>query len=311
MVFRLPLDGGMPGALRTWGAPTDQFSFKESDDEHFNALVRPGGGGDWMWAPEVTSGGVALLRVPLTAFSNQIPTTTPAAYTILPGPTSGYTFQNRFVGDHVLYGTGSGWGGPDESREDRIYIHPYRGGGQTASIALPHGVDRIEALARNAVIVGTDGRDLHFTALQLDATPRVRGSHVQRGAAQGETRSHGFFFKATEGSDGVLGLPIASSGRAGYRQLRHGSASVMFLRVSDLQFSALGELESRSQRRVVDHCQVSCTDWYGNARPIFYRGRVFALLGYELVEGRIGTSSISETGRVDVLRSLRRHIRPQ
>ena len=30
----------------------------------------------------------------------------------------------------------------------------------------------------------------------------------------------------------------------------------------------------------------SCVDWYGNARPIFLGDRMFALLGYELVEGR-------------------------
>ena len=190
-----------------------------------------------------------------------------------------------------------------------MYIHPYRGGGQTTSIALPHGVDRIEALGRNAVVVGTDGRNLHFTSLQLGERPVLRGNYVQRGAAQGETRSHGFFFKPTRGSDGVLGLPVARSGRAGYRQLRHGSASVMFLRVSDLQFRSLGELESRSQRNVVDHCRVSCTDWYGNARPIFYQDRIFALLGYELVEGQLGDVEITESGRTDFLRTLRRQIR--
>ena len=28
-------------------------------------------------------------------------------------------------------------------------------------------------------------------------------------------------------------------------------------------------------------------DWYGNARPIFLGTRVLALMGYELVEGRL------------------------
>jgi len=36
-----------------------------------------------------------------------------------------------------------------------------------------------------------------------------------------------------------------------------------------------------------DGCKASCVDWYGNARPIFLGERVFALLGYELVEGRL------------------------
>ena len=38
-------------------------------------------------------------------------------------------------------------------------------------------------------------------------------------------------------------------------------------------------------------------DWYGNARPIFLRGRVFALLGYELVEGALERNAIREIQR--------------
>ena len=34
-------------------------------------------------------------------------------------------------------------------------------------------------------------------------------------------------------------------------------------------------------------CEVSCIDWYGNSRPIFTDGRIFALTGTELIEGRI------------------------
>ena len=52
---------------------------------------------------------------------------------------------------------------------------------------------------------------------------------------------------------------------------------------------------------------MSCVDWYGNARPIFYRGRVFALMGYELVEGSIDKGRMREVGRTSFLprRSLR------
>jgi hypothetical protein len=39
-------------------------------------------------------------------------------------------------------------------------------------------------------------------------------------------------------------------------------------------------------------------DWYGNSRPLFLRGRVFALMGYEIVEGRIDAKRITETRRI-------------
>ena len=47
-------------------------------------------------------------------------------------------------------------------------------------------------------------------------------------------------------------------------------------------------------------CEVSCIDWYGNSRPIFTRGRIFALMGTDLVEGRMDRGRIAELARVDL-----------
>ena len=61
-----------------------------------------------------------------------------------------------------------------------------------------------------------------------------------------------------------------------------------------------GRLSADPGRAVDDHCRASCVDWYGNARPIFIGDRVFALMGYELVEGRQAPGgSISEVGRTN------------
>jgi hypothetical protein len=65
---------------------------------------------------------------------------------------------------------------------------------------------------------------------------------------------------------------------------------------------------------VADHCKASCVDWYGNARPIFLGERVLALMGYELVEGRlvngVFSESIEERRRVDYLQPRLRPNRP-
>ncbi|HWN69506.1 MAG TPA: hypothetical protein VNM90_17815, partial [Haliangium sp.] len=111
------------------------------------------------------------------------------------------------------------------------------------------------------------------------------------------------FYKPTSATEGVLGLPIRGGGQPGYAHLVEGSASVLFLRVADLAFEKLGALGARS-RHVDDRCVASCVDWYGNARPIFLRGRVFALLGYEIVEGRIQDGGIAEIGRVNFFGDL-------
>ena len=47
-----------------------------------------------------------------------------------------------------------------------------------------------------------------------------------------------------------------------------------------------------------DGCRASCVDWYGNSRPIFVDNRIFALMGYEIVEGRISAGGITETQRI-------------
>lgn len=47
-----------------------------------------------------------------------------------------------------------------------------------------------------------------------------------------------------------------------------------------------------------DPCEASCVDWYGNARPIFVDGRIFALLGYELVEGELRDGRMVERRRI-------------
>jgi hypothetical protein len=308
VVYRLPMTGKRRrqsmGALRVWGAPVDQFSFKESSDGHLNVLVRADSTGDAMWAPEFSQGDIAMLRVPVEAFDRGVSTVAADAFADLPEPKSNdyYAFQNRFVGDYLLYGMGSGWGGAAQSADGEVFAFPFRSDRDAAdTIAVPHGVDRIEAMGDNAVIVGSDGRNLHFTALELGARPGVAGAYVQRNASQGELRSHGFFYKPTGRDQGMLGLPVRHASEPGYAHLIHGSAEVMFLGVEDLNFHKLGGLGSDRNAGTDDQCKVSCVDWYGNARPIFYKGRVFALLGYELVEGAVRGRRIKEVNRANML----------
>jgi hypothetical protein len=243
--------------------------------------------------------------VPVAAFGRNVGTVQQAAYTSLPRPSAGYVFNNRFVGDAVLYGTGSSWWNAEAERDESVYVYPFRGG-EAKRVSLSHGVDRIEAMGRSAVTVGTDGRSLHFSEITLGGAPALAGHFVQEGASQGELRSHGFFFKPSGDDEGVLGLPVRRAGSPGHSHLFEGSAEILFLRVDDHEFTRLGALDSRDDGRVDDRCRMSCVDWYGNARPIFYQGRVFALLGYELVEGRIDGNGVHEIGRTNFVRSLLR-----
>ena len=65
---------------------------------------------------------------PLASFSRWRAEAVPASsYRALPKP-EGYTFQNRFVGDYLLYGTGSGWGAPESSNSSSLYAVRWAGG---------------------------------------------------------------------------------------------------------------------------------------------------------------------------------------
>ena len=296
MLYRMPLDGSSPSAIGVSGSPVDQFSFLESEDKHLNVLVRSNSAGDGMWGAEVAAGDVALMRLPLSSFNDGSQSASSWSYHPLPKP-AGYTFQNRFVGDYLLYGTGSGWGAPEKKNQSSLYAVRWADG-DTSELTLTHGVDRIEALGSDAIVVGTDGKDLHFTAVRLGDSPEVADEYIRKDASQGELRSQGFFYKPDGPNSGVLGLPISVPGRSGYRQLFEGSAAILFLRNNGLHFEELGELGAQSDKAVDDGCRASCVDWYGNSRPLFVRGRVLALLGYEIVEGSLKDGRMREMRRI-------------
>ncbi len=138
---------------------------------------------------------------------------------------------------------------------------------------------------------------LHFSGIRLGERPVVAQRFALDGVSQGELRSHGFFYKPDGTGSGTLGLPVRGGIRPGWEHLIHGSASVVFLRNEGRRFTRLGDLASRPEPPRDDACKASCVDWYGNARPIFAKGRVFALLGYELVEGAMETGAIREVRR--------------
>jgi hypothetical protein len=251
-------------------------------------------------AAEASGGDVALMRVPLWSFSDGTAAAPASSYRRLPGPPDdGEDFRNRFIGDYLLYGTGNGWYEPgNNDNVSNLYAVRWAGG-EAVPVPLRHEVDRIEALGSDAIVVGADAQDLHFTSVRLtDGAPRVAGSYTRKDAAQGELRSHGFFYKPEGPDSGLLGLPISTAGRPGYEHLFENSAAVLFLRNESLNLSEVGELDAHPDTAADDDCRASCVDWYGNARPLFLRGRVFALLGYEIVEGSLQGGRFVETRRV-------------
>ncbi|HEX8380171.1 MAG TPA: beta-propeller domain-containing protein [Allosphingosinicella sp.] len=300
-LYRLPFGRERPSATAARGAPVDQFSFREDAAEGIlNVLVRSDGGGDSMFAPENSGGGagVALLRVRFSDFgdaSRQVPR---ARYRFLPS-VPGWSFHNRFAGDYVLYGASASGG---EAARSRLVAARLRDGRAT-ELPMPHSVDRIELLGRDAMVIGGTERGLGFSTVELDgAAPDLGDRYVHPDSAQGESRSHAFFFSpdpdAPDGASGTVGLPVAKRADPALARFFGSSAAMVFLRRERRRLAPAGELDSQTRGVVDDACQASCVDWYGNARPIFWSGRTFALLGYELVEGELARGRIREVGRI-------------
>ncbi|MEL1250514.1 hypothetical protein [Aurantiacibacter gilvus] len=254
--------------------------------------------GDAMWASEFTSGDVGLLTVPLAAFTVGDGNLEAGALRELPA-VDGWSLQNRFVGRHLLY-SANHWN--REGQRNELHVVPL-GGGEVTTLVMPHSVSRLDVLGRDAVAIGTTAKAaLGFTAVSLAGTPEIESTFLLPASGEGESRSQAFFYRPDAGSDGdsgTLGLPVRRNPRAGAPAFLGGGSAIAFLRRDNRTLSMAGELEADGGQGRDDACVASCVDWYGNARPIFMQGRIFALMGYELVEGRMNGGQIAERRRVD------------
>lgn len=298
LLYRMPLDDRPPTALLIAGVPIDQFSFLERDGE-LDVLLRARGYGDAMWAPEWPGDGeLALLRLPLARFTDGTSEAPRDAYMPLPEPMSTRPLLDRFVSGHLLYGDGSSWTPPDTVGSTLFVVALSTG--KTTRFDLPYGISRVDALGCDAVVIGSDTADLRITAVRLGGLPALAQRYTVHGASEGETRSHGFYYRPDDDATdaGTFGLPVAGAGRGGDKSLDEYSSALLFVRNEGGAFRPLGKLEANADRDEDDACEASCVDWYGNARPLFVDDRIFALLGYELVEGELRGGSIVEKRRI-------------
>lgn len=298
-LYRFPMDGSRPDAIRTRGAPVDQFSFLEDPAAGvLNVFLVSYGGGDAMWAPEAAQGGAALLRLPLSLLGSGLEDAAPEFYR--PLPNAGRGLRDRFVGRHLLY-AGSEYDWRRKVTGNLLNVVPLDGGA-VRTFAFDAGVDRIEPMGPDALAVGGEEAVAFNTIALTGPEPVLSDRYVMPAAREAERRSHAFFYQSDaaspDGASGVLGLPVMRDFEGDSSDLFGQSADMTYLRRSAGRLRPLGTLQSRPDKVMDDGCVASCVDWYGDARPIFAGDRIFALLGYELVEGRERGGRIREMGRV-------------
>lgn len=316
MLYRIPLDGSPPSAIGVSGTPVDQFSFRENEGRSIDILTRMGDGGGGMWGREVSEGAPALLQLPLDALGDGSGDASHERYRELP-PVEGWRFFNRFVGRHLLY-AGGAYG--DEADTPQINIVPLDKP-WVIVMPLPHGITRLDAVGSDAVAIGpsVDGA-LGFSSIRLDAqsgAASLANTYLLPGTEEGENRSQALFYRAEpdspDGANGMMGLPVGREVRSKAGEFLGDASAIAFLRRQERKLSPAGELASGAVADMEDerdNCLASCVDWYGNARPIFIGDRIFALLGYEIVEGRDDGTRVVERRRLDFNPSARKDARP-
>ncbi|MEO0460991.1 MAG: hypothetical protein AAF219_09110 [Myxococcota bacterium] len=207
-------------------------------------------------------------------------------------------FEATFVGNHLIFGaTKSTW-----NRETlhvisellSFQIAEPTSFGQRRS--LRHAIERIERLGDSGFIAIGESRDeLVFSSFDAPDVSRRRGTLRFRDSRQQDMRTHAFFFRKDRDGGGLLGFPTVSL--AERSDSIDAASHVTFVRIEpDFSLSSAGTLKTNSKPPTA--CEDSCVDWYGNSRPVFFSGRVFALLGNELVEGSASAGQVRELTRV-------------
>lgn len=317
VLYRLSLsDKNETTAVTVFGSPIDQFSFLEDREEQkLHVVLRTDTLGDSMWAAEFNFGETSLLQLPLDLFGDGSRLADRSLYRGLPSPKEG-SITNRFVGRHLLYG--SGYFDSRDNVEPEFYVAPLDEP-WVQHVELPHGISRIDQLGKDGVVIGSDSDDaLGFSTIDLDAktlSAKLTATQMLPATDESASRSHAFFFKPDpedeSGSNGILALPIVVETGDDAPEYLSFTTAITYLQRADNQLTQIGALSALPDDAVyaevaameaieekTGDCEASCTDWYGNTRPIFIGNRVFALMGDELVEGMIESGQMKERRRI-------------
>ncbi len=308
-VYRIDLATGELTVAGAEGLPVDQFSLAAAGSR-LHALVRriP------VRCTAAEAGpDLALVTLPFTAFSPDFSTVSRRASQVMPDPAA-KRLENRFTDTHLVYGGRDSWGSyppgvydsdkPQAAVTSTAVAVPLRAPDKAMRIALPHNVIRIERIGDDIVTTGyRDATGLQLSVIDLRTTPRLADTLLLKDRFESEGRSHAFNSLIAPDGSGLMGLPtVARKQDSGRWWWRSDQSDVSFMGVDpNRKLKPLGELAGTKDAVHEDYaCDVSCVDWYGNSRPIFTDGRVFALADAELIEGRIEGERIVEVRRLNI-----------
>jgi len=180
--------------------------------------------------------------------------------------------------------------------------------GEPRRFKLPYYVERIAPIDSDALVVGTAATfALHFLRIAPSSTSPIRGRFTLANPSKPEYEDDGYFYRSIGPDRGLLAIPGSGYGRSDSTHWVIGSTNVVFVNSSPRGLRKIGSLAFTSGTAEQDSLEVQSgwfDDWYGNARGIFVGDRIFALIGYELIEARIVDGRISEQRRINFMPRL-------
>jgi hypothetical protein len=285
VIYRIPLDGNAPVAIGAEGVPNGESSFDETADGELHVLVTR------RWRPRLGQPSaeaetpMALLRVPLSAFGDGSRSAGENAYRALPNPGS-TRLHDRFAGDWVLYGAEAGNGGMGAYETGRAFA-VRRDGGEPVPLPLPEarssGVLGFEPVPGGALYLVRSLDSLHYYPLRLGARAETGEPYTRKKRWTGDEEAHAVFAAGSE-HPGLIGVALSNFG---------ATSSVLFLRGEDGTLREAGELAAE----VPPGVECAPCGGYEFARPVFLR-RIFAVVGGEVVEGRMEDGVVRELRRI-------------
>lgn len=307
-VFRVPLDGKAPSFAPVRGRPTNQFAMEVQRDKFFMLSSVRNEGCETNGTPPASQ--LALTTIPLNRFDDAPAPFGQSSIAALPGKIAAPTV--RFMDGWMVYhGDSDDLTAPSQqlTRVDPIapstlFATPLSRPNETISTTIPHQLARLQPLAGGMLAIGPAGlRDLALSWLNPAAAFKPASTFTMKGKIESEGRSHAFSATQLDDNRSLMGLPTLASNEGQVRDLsRSASSNLSFLTMSAAgTFTAVGDISmAQTKPNTRYKCEVSCIDWYGNSRAIFTGGRIFALMGTELVEGRLTDNQMSVIGRLDM-----------
>lgn len=314
-LFRMNIRSGDTTVAGVNGKVFDQFSMEEQGDRFYALSPWQNIRCDSDTYDDATPTHVAMLSIKDKDFGDYLMPVRDRAFTPVPVP-QGNAIENRFVGDWLIYGGRTRyswwWDGPDEdalkkAADSSAIAVPIKKPKDARAVPLGHSIVRLERLGNDAILNGyLKGDGLNVSLLKLGKEPKVSSTAFLPKRFESESRSHAFNGITDLDGSGVMGIPTTlrkeDSGRGWWYS---GQSDLSFLTLDPSgQLASAGELQGKPENEVEEHegykCEVSCIDWYGNARPIFTGGRIFGLIGTNLVEAKISDGRIGAIANIDL-----------